>query len=172
MGRENKGTGTWWSKQGLRLISINRTKGRNYCPGHPPTQTDTHYKMALSEEERPTNRNGIKRTTVFALDFSSWFSKTYSWIGPENITPSTAILCSTIYELCSKQCWHVAKVANTTRANLFCFSFVKSEPTGLHPEELKFEAKDALLWYKYWQHNQMQCVRIQAQTNTMQCVKI
>ena len=87
-----------------RLISINRTKGRNYCPGHTPTQIDTHYKMALSEEGRPTNRNGIKRTTVFALDFSSCFSKTYSWTGLENTTPSTAILCSTIYELYSKQC--------------------------------------------------------------------
>ena len=149
-------------------------QGQKLLPWTPPN-TDRYTLQNGLKWRRitgPANRNGIKRTTVFALDFSSCFSKTYSWSGPENTTPSTAILCSTIYEWCSKQCWRAAKVAKTTWANFFCSSFVKSEPTELHPEELKFEAKNALLWYKYWQNNQMQCAKIQAQTDTMQRVKI
>ena len=36
----------------------------------------------------------------------------------------------------------------------WCSSLVKNEPSWLHPEELKFEAKKVLLVYNYWHNNQ------------------
>ena len=52
----------------------------------------------------------------------------------------------------------VVQLGNTSRSNffvcfcLFCFSLIKSEPTQICPEELKFEVKQI---YKYSKNKQL-----------------
>ena len=107
-------------------------------------KSHSSYRQKLNEEKQ---HNRILYTYFFTRHVV-WFvkiqclevAKTRPWARGQQFVP----VSSSTWPAC------MAKISNTSRANLFLFSFVKSNPTWLRPEVFKFEGKKVLLLHKYW----------------------
>ena len=101
-------------------------------------------------------RSGIKKNqnshTCFLVNFSSNLLKKKKQLfeSCENSCKCCHFVSSILCMWPREQCQHMWQKINVIMSHpFFCSSLVKSDPTWLHPGELKFKAKNELLKHKH-----------------------